>query len=77
MLATSSTTTSVARDRVPFDETNLQTHMCDLILMKRDDTLFDVPSDLEEGIIEICIWLGHTHPMGVLHYIGMESIMLF
>ena len=53
MLTTSSATASVARDRVPFDETNLQTHMCILILMKRDGTLFNVTSVLEEDIIEI------------------------
>ena len=27
--------------------------------------------------MEICIKLGHTHPMGVLHYSAMESVALF
>ena len=48
-----------------------------LILTKRDGTLFNVTSVLEEDIIKICIWLGHTHPMGVLHYSVTKSIMLF
>ena len=45
--------------------------------MKRDGTPFDVTSVLEEDIIEICIKLGHTHPMGVFHYSVTESIILF
>ena len=51
--------------------------MCILILTKRDGTLFDVTSVLEEDIIEICIRLGHTHPLGVLYYSVTESIILF
>ena len=77
MLTISSTTTSVARDEVPINETNLQTHMCILILMKGDCTLFDATSVLEEDIAEICIRLGHTHPVGVPHYSTTESIILF
>ena len=34
--------------------------MCILILMKRDGTLFDVSSVLEEDIVKICIRLGHS-----------------
>ena len=77
MSTTSSTTASVARDQVSFDETKCQTHMCVLILMKRDGTLFDATSVLEEDTINIYIWLGHTHPVGVLCYTAMESIILF
>ena len=77
MLTTSSTTALMVRDWVTFNETSLQTHTCILILMKRDGTLFDVTSVLEEDIVKICTWLGHTHPMGVLHYSAMESIILF
>ena len=51
--------------------------MCILILSKRDGIPFDVTSVMEEDIIEICIQLGHTHPMGVLHYSVMESVILF
>ena len=31
----------------------------------------------EEDIVEICITKGHTCPLGVLHYLPMESIILF
>ena len=31
----------------------------------------------EEDIIEICVRLGHTHPVGVLNYSVRESIALF
>ena len=40
-------------------------------------TPFDVTSILEEDIIKVCVRLGHTHPMGVLHYSATESIILF
>ena len=51
--------------------------MCTLILSKRDGTPFNVTSVLEEDIIKICIQQGHTHPMGVLHYLVTKSIVLF
>ena len=76
MLTTSSATAS-ARDCVPFNETYLQNHMCNLILTKRDGTPVDVTSVMEQDIIEICIRLGQTHPMGVLHFSVMESVVLF
>ena len=69
--------TASARDWVPFDEPHLQNQMCIFVLMKRDGTPFDVTSVLEEDIIEICIRLGHTHPLGVLCYLVTESIALF
>ena len=31
----------------------------------------------EEDIVEICMKKGHTHPLGVLCYLAMESIILF
>ena len=37
----------------------------------------DASSILEEDIVEICIQKGHTHPLGVLCYLAMESIILF
>ena len=77
MLTMSYATALVVRDQVPSDETNLHTCMCVLILTKRDGTLFDTTSILEEDIIKICIQLGHTHPMGVLHYTATDSIILF
>ena len=37
----------------------------------------DAISISEEDIVEICIKKGHTCPLGVLHYLPMESIVLF
>ena len=37
----------------------------------------DASSISEEDIIEICVKKGHIHPLGVLHYLAMESIVLF
>ena len=37
----------------------------------------DASSISEEDIVEICMKKGHTHPLGVLHYSAMESIILF
>ena len=51
--------------------------MCVITLTKRDGTPFNVTSIQEEDIMEIYVWLGHTHPLGVLHYTIMESIILF
>ena len=36
----------------------------------------EASSILEEDIIEICKKKGHTCPLGVLRYLGMESIVL-
>ena len=43
----------------------------------QDGTPFNVTSVMEEDIIEICIRLGHTHPMGVLCYSVTELVILF
>ena len=37
----------------------------------------DASSVTEEDIIEICITMGHIHPLGVLHYSATESVVLF
>ena len=37
----------------------------------------DASSISEEDIVEICVKKGHTHPLGVLHYLAMESIILY
>ena len=47
------------------------------IVTRIDGTLFDVTSVTEEDIVEICITLGHTNPLGVLWYLAMESVALF
>ena len=37
----------------------------------------DASSISEEDIVEICMKKGHTHPLGLFHYLAMESIVLF
>ena len=37
----------------------------------------DASSISEEDIIELCMTKGHTHPLGVLHYLATESVILF
>ena len=37
----------------------------------------DASSISEEDIMEICVKKGHTHPLGVLHYSAIESVILF
>ena len=31
----------------------------------------------EEDIIKLCMMLGHTHPLGVLHYFPTDLVVLF
>ena len=37
----------------------------------------DASSISEEDIMEICVKKAHTHPLGVLHYSAMESVIPF
>ena len=37
----------------------------------------DASSISEEDIVEICMKKGHTHPLGLLCYLAMESVILF
>ena len=51
--------------------------MCLFVLTKGDSTPFNASSILEEDIVEVCIWFGHTHPEEVLLYSAIQSVMLF
>ena len=44
---------------------------------KKDGAPLDVTSVSEEDIVEICVTLRHTHPLGVLWYLVMELVALF
>ena len=37
----------------------------------------DASSILEEDIVGICGQKSHTHPLGVLRYLAVESVILF
>ena len=77
MSTTSTATASVARDQIPSHEIDLLNCMCILVLTRGNGTAFDAASIQEEDIIKICVWLGQTHPKGVLWYSVVESVMLF
>ena len=51
--------------------------MCLFVITRKDGTLLDATSVTEEDIFEMCIEMGHIHPLGVLHYSAMESVGLF
>ena len=52
-------------------------YKCIFIVTRKDGTLLNVTSVSEENIIEICVMLGHTHPLGVLSYLATELAALF
>ena len=56
---------------------SLCNRLCLLTITQGDGTPMDASSISEEDIVELCIIRGHTHPLGVLHYSAVESIILF
>ena len=76
MTVTSSATAS--RDwEVPSTNIVFRDRLCLVSITRRDGTLMDASSISEGDIMEICIKKGHTHPLGVLCYSAMESVILF
>ena len=71
-MSTTSSATFSGRYQVLYNKFNLQTWICVITLTKRDIT-----SVQEEDIMEICVWLGYTLSLGVLHFTALESIILF
>ena len=76
MSVTSSATASGDQE-VPSTDIIFQDRLCLVTITKRDCTPVDASSITEEDIVEICVKKGHTHPLGVLHYSAMESVILF
>ena len=77
-MSTTFSATAISGDcDVPSPEVVFQNKLCLVSLTRRDGTLIDTSSVPEEDIIEICIAKGHTHPLDVLHYSTMESVVLF
>ena len=71
-MSTFSSATASGRDQVPSDDPNLKIKICIFIVTKKDGTPLVVTSVSEEDIIEICMTLRHTHPLGVLQYLATE-----
>ena len=76
-MSTSSSATASGRDQVPSDDPHLKAKSCIFTVMRKDGTLFDATFVSEEDILEICVTLGHTHPLGALQYLATESVALF
>ena len=74
---TTSSVTASGRDQAPSNKSNLKNWMCLFILTRPDGTLFDAAPVSEEDIMEICIKIGHTLPVGVLCYSATELVALF
>ena len=75
MSITSSTT--VSRDREVQSPDPLPDKLLVVSIVKRDDTPLDASSILEEDIVELCIRRAHTHPLGMLWYSTVDSVVFF
>ena len=75
MSVTSSAT--VLRDREVQSPDPLPDKLLVVSIIKRDGTLLDASSILEEDIVELCIWRAHTRPLGVLRYSMADSVAFF
>ena len=76
-MSTLSTATASGQDPVPTNNPILKTQMCIFIVTYKDGTPFEVTSIMEEDIIQLCMTLGHVHPLGVLQYSTTELVILF
>ena len=77
-MSTTYSTTACGRDRdVSSSKVDFKNKICLVSLARRDGTLMDDSSVTEEDIIEICITMGHMHPLGVLCYSATELLVLF
>ena len=59
-----------AEIQVPSNDPYLKTKICIFIVTRKDGTPLDVTSVSEEDVVEICVTLGHTYPLGVLWYLA-------
>ena len=75
MSITSSATAS--RDWEVPSPNSLQDKLLVVSITKGDGTPLDASSIMEEDIVEICVRRVHTHPLGVLQYFAVESVILF
>ena len=75
MSITSSTT--VSRDLEVQSPDSVQDKLLVVSITKRDGTPLDASSILEEDIVELCVRRVHTHPLDVLWYSMVDSVVLF
>ena len=75
MSVTSSAT--VSRDREVQSPDSFPDKLLVVSIAKGDGTLLDASSISEEDIVELCVRRAHTHPLGVLQYSMVDSVILF
>ena len=75
MSVTSSAT--ISRDREVQSPDSLQDRLLVVSITKGDGTPLDASSISEEDILELCVGRVHTHPLGVLWYSTVDSVILF
>ena len=75
MSVTSSAT--ISRDQEVQSPNSLQDKLLVVSITKRDGTLLDASSIMEEDMVELCVRRVHTCPLGVLQYSMADSIILF
>ena len=68
---------TVSPDREVQSPDSVQDKLLVVSITKRDGTLLDASSILEEDIMELCIRRAHTHPLGVLWYSMVDSVVFF
>ena len=73
MSVTSSAT--ISRDQEVQSPDPLLDKLLVVSIAKRDGTLLDASSILEEDIVELCIGRAHTCPLGVLQYSVADSVV--
>ena len=74
MSVTSSATASRLGSSIP---DSFRNRLLLITITRGDVTPMDASSITEEDIMEICIRRAHAHPLGVLRYSAMESVILF
>ena len=75
MSATSLAT--ISRDWEVQSPDSWQDRLLVVSITKRDGTPLDASSISEEDIVELCVRRVHTHPLGVLWYSTVDSVILF
>ena len=70
-------TTLAAFDHTVGNDSKLLNHMYILVIARGDGIPFHATSIQEEDIIELCVKVGQTHPIGVIWLSAMESVILY
>ena len=75
-MSITSSTTALRNQEVPSPD-SFRNRLLLLTITRGDGTPMDASSIMEEDIVELCVRRAHAHPMGVLRYSTVESVVLF